>query len=181
MVIKGNNDISLRVVEESDAGFIFKLRTDSDLNKHISSTSGTIEDQVAFIKKYKEREVKKIEYYFIIDYKETAVGTLRIYNIDYEKSTFTWGSWIIERGNPGEVALSSAYMSYFFGFEYLNLQKALIDVRKENKKASDFYNLYCNFLYEDELNYYLDFNKSEMNRYVDKFKNRIPSEVVSYE
>ncbi len=176
----GNNGVNLRTVDESDADFIFKLRTDSDLNRHISSTTGTVEDQIAFIKKYKEKELQKLEYYFIIEYNEKSVGTVRLYNIDYDKSNFTWGSWIIERGNPGEVALSSAYMSYNFGFEYLGLQKALIDVRKDNKKAFELYSVYCNFLYEDDLNYYLDFNKSDMNRYVDKFKNRIPSEVTSF-
>ena len=48
-----------------------------------------------------------------------------------------------------------------------------IDVRKHNKKAFDIYSLYCDFLYEDELNYYFEFKKENFSKFTDKFKNKI--------
>lgn len=178
MQIEGSNGVVLRIVQSNDAQFILNLRTDSELNQHLSQVGVNLQDQINFIEKYKEREKNKLEYYFIIEYKNNLVGTVRLYNINYDNSTFIWGSWIIKKGNPGEVALSSAYMTYYFGFNYLNLDKALIDVRKENKSVCEFYKLYCSFLYEDELNYYLEFKKEDFNKYVNRFKSRICENIV---
>ena len=178
MKIDGDNGVSLRTAKETDAEFILKLRIDPELNRYLSKVTGTLEDQTAFLKKYKEKEKQKTEYYFIIEHQNKPVGTVRLYNINYESGIFTWGSWIVEKGNPGEVALSSAYMSYYFGFHYLNLEKALIDVRKDNIKVCEFYKLYADFLHEDEIDCYLEFKKSNFNRFIEKFQNRIPNNVL---
>lgn len=177
MIIEGDNQVKLRTVVVDDVKFILKLRTDPELNQHLSKVSGTLDDQINFIKKYKEKEKNKLEYYFIIEYKNNPVGTVRVYNISYEKEAFTWGSWMVAKNNPGQVALSSAYMSYYFGFNYLNLNKALIDVRKENKYVFKFHQTYCDFLYEDELNYYLELKKENFSRFINKFKSRISKKI----
>jgi RimJ/RimL family protein N-acetyltransferase len=177
MKILGNNNVVLRTIEISDAEFILDLRTNQELSKHLSQVNGSIENQIKFIENYKIRENAKLEYYFIIEYNNKPVGTVRLYNINYEKSTFTWGSWIVQRGNPGEVALSSAYMTYYFGFNKLGLQKAEIDVRKENKSVYKFHKTYCDFLYEDELNYYLEFKKEDFGRFVDRFGIRVSESI----
>ena len=177
MRITGDNEVSLVAVEEKDAKFIYDLRIDTDLNKYLSQTSNILEEQINFIKNYKTKEQNKLEYYFLIEYKKNPVGTVRIYNIDYQKSEFTWGSWIVQRGNPSEVALSSAHMSYYFAFNYLDLNKAILNVRKENKSVLGFHKSYCDFLFEDELNCYFELKKTDLNLFVDKFQNRIPNDI----
>lgn len=182
IIIEGDNNIRLRLVQYYDASFIFELRSDKELNQYLSQITGTVEDQVSFIKNYKEKESNKIEYYFIIEYKYCPVGTLRLYNIDYKKSSFTWGSWIIKRGNPVEVALSSAYMSYYFAYNELGLNKAEIDVKRDNKSVFKFHAKYCEFLYEDEVNYYLELKKENLSRYENRFIDRIPKNItLNYE
>jgi RimJ/RimL family protein N-acetyltransferase len=173
MLVAGDNFVSLKTVEESDAGFILKLRTNPELNKHLSQVEDSLENQINFIKKYKDREKEKIEYYFIIQYKNNPVGTVRIYNIDYAKSTFTWGSWMVEKGNPGEVALSSAYMSYYFAFNYLNLDTALFDCRIDNNKALSIYKAFASAIKSDSINHYFEFKKKDLSKFIDNFESRI--------
>lgn len=178
MRINSDNDVSLRSVELSDAQFILHLRLNPELGAFLSKTTNSIEMQREFIEKCKLKEFQKLEYYFIIEYQNIPVGTVRLYNIDYQKSTFTWGSWIVQRGNPGHVALSSAYMTYYFGFNNLNLQKALIDVRKENTSVLKLYNTYCDFRYEDEIDCYLEFKKENFYKFTEKFQSKIPTKIM---
>ena len=53
----------LREVDLDDAEFIYSLRTDANKSKHLSVTSGKIDDQLAYIKRYKESVT---DYYFVI-------------------------------------------------------------------------------------------------------------------
>ncbi|EFB5190522.1 GNAT family N-acetyltransferase, partial [Escherichia coli] len=70
-------------VEISDAEFIYSLRIDSRLNKHISSINGTIIDQTRWIEDYKKREKNNEEFYFIIKRTDNdkKIGTIRLYDI----------------------------------------------------------------------------------------------------
>ena len=61
--------LHVRLVNEDDAAFIVKLRTDERLGQFIHATSPDVEQQKAWIRKYKEREAEGLEYYFIF-YKE---------------------------------------------------------------------------------------------------------------
>ena len=54
-----------RFVNESDAEFIVKLRTDPVLGKWIHSTDSDIENQKQWLREYKERERNGLDYYFI--------------------------------------------------------------------------------------------------------------------
>ena len=57
--------LQLRFVNEDDAEFIIKLRTDPKLGKFIHSTSSDIEEQKKWIRAYKKREQAGTDYYFI--------------------------------------------------------------------------------------------------------------------
>ena len=59
--------IKMRLINEADAEFVVKLRTDKKLGKYISWTSNNIEDQIGWIKEYKKREAKQKEFYFIFE------------------------------------------------------------------------------------------------------------------
>lgn len=150
------NKIILRLVEE-DSYFILKLRQNKELNKYISSTDITVEQQKEWIKKYKIREKKEEEYYFIILNKEMKqpCGTVRIYNIDKINKVATWGSFILDFTRPDGASKDVIDISLNFAFKELKLKKIELDVRKVNKKAIHIYEK-NGFLKEkeDDINYY---------------------------
>jgi hypothetical protein len=177
MILTGNNGVTLRLVISSDAQFILDLRRDPKLNSHLSLSTETVEAQQNFITQYKKRENSGLEYYFITENNSNAVGCVRIYNINKDTKTFTWGSWVVQRNNPGYIAISSAYLSYYFAFNYLLLNIALFDVRNGNTSVKDLYKLYADTIYEDKVNCYFSFAKNDFYRFKDKFRHKIPSEV----
>ncbi|WP_293960497.1 GNAT family N-acetyltransferase [uncultured Fusobacterium sp.] len=151
------NKIILRLVEEEDSYFILKLRQNKELNKYISSTDITVEQQKEWIKKYKIREENKEEYYFIILNKEMnqPCGTVRIYNIDKINKVATWGSFILDFTRPDGASKEVIDISLNFVFKELKLKKIELDVRKANKKAIHIYEK-NGFIREkeDDINYY---------------------------
>ena len=86
MVIKINElkskTIHLKLVAENDAKFICDLRSNPELNKHISQSSALVEEQQAWIRKYKDRERNNEEFYFIIYRNDNneRIGTVRLYD-----------------------------------------------------------------------------------------------------
>jgi RimJ/RimL family protein N-acetyltransferase len=130
--------LRLRLVEPADAAFIHALRTDPAFNAHLSPVTGTVADQKAWITAYKRREAAGEEFYYIIERQDgVPCGTVRLYGII--ENSFTWGSWILNADKPPKAALDSALQSFAIGFEQLGLARADIDVRKDNRKAIDFY------------------------------------------
>jgi RimJ/RimL family protein N-acetyltransferase len=121
-----------------DAAFIHGLRTDPALNQHLSSVTGTIENQRAWIEAYKLREAAGEELYYVIErYDGCPCGVVRLYEITEE--TFTWGSWILNADKPSKAALESALLVYEVGFEQLKKQRAVFDVRADNNRTLRFH------------------------------------------
>lgn len=133
------NTVILRLVEQSDAEYIWKLRTDSRYNTHLSPVSGTPDDQRRWIEGYKKKESSGRDYYFIILRRDdrTPCGTIRIYDIENE--SFTWGSWILDENKPAKAALDSALQIYSIAFDVLKLKKSVFDVRKDNARTLAFH------------------------------------------
>ena len=123
----------LRLVEESDAEFILSLRMTENLSMYISKTNVSIKKQREWIACYKQREIDKEEFYFIILSDDKPVGTIRIY--DVVGSSFRWGSWIIHPGSRIQTAIESMLNLYFISFECMNLRIAKVDVRNDNKNV----------------------------------------------
>lgn len=137
MLIQGQR-IELTLVQPWDAEYIYSLRTNSRYNQFLSAVTGTVEDQRQWIAAYKSREVKGTEYYFIIKRLDgISCGVVRLYDIS--NNSFTWGSWILDHNKPPKAALESGLLSFGFGFEQLNLSKALFEVRRANTHAQTFY------------------------------------------
>ena len=135
--IEGRN-LALRLILPSDAAYVFSLRTNPLYNRHISEVTGNVDDQRAWIERYKCRESRLAEFYYIIERLDGSVcGTVRIYNI--QDGCFTWGSWVLDHNKPAKAAFESAILSLGVGFDCLNLEKALIDVRITNEHAERFY------------------------------------------
>lgn len=159
-IIISDSKIKIRLVVESDAEFILKLRNDERLKMHISPTSTSIADQIEWIKKYKKREQEEIEFYFIFeDINGKMWGTIRLYNITDE--SFTIGSWLCLPGENENIAIKSWLLCIQFGFEKLNYNHCLFDIRKTNKTVLYFAKLFKpELINQDELNFYFNLDKN---------------------
>jgi RimJ/RimL family protein N-acetyltransferase len=133
--------IKLTLADECDAEFIFGLRTNESLNKHLSSISGDVNSQKKWLLDYKLREQKGLEYYFIIKRKvdDFKIGTVRLYDFNELSKSFCWGSWILTEGKTKSSAIESALLVYQFAFESLGFEQSHFDVRKENVKVRAFH------------------------------------------
>ena len=151
--------ISLRLVEEGDAEFISKLRSDEKLSKFLSYTSPEIIDQVKWIQNYKTKEKAGLEYYFVaLDQSGVKYGTIRLYNLD-EKS-FEIGSWLFQSNSPIGIAVKAHFIGFETGFEVLKAEYCKFEIRKLNstviKYMKDFE---TTLIGEDELNFYYTLSK----------------------
>ena len=79
-----------RLVDESDAEFIVRLRNDDKLSRYIHSSCPDVESQKEWIREYKKREQEGSEYYLIFLKEDKRVGLNRIYRI--HEGIFTTGS-----------------------------------------------------------------------------------------
>lgn len=162
--------IHIRLAEVSDAKFIYSLRINESLNKHISKVDGTVEDQVAWLEKYKEKESAELEYYFIIGRNDNSrpIGTVRVYGITGD-NCFCWGSWILNSEKTHTAAIESAYLLYKFAFEEKHFQSAYFQVDNENTQVISFHKKTgAIFVNKDEINE----NFIYTNDCYNKFKNR---------
>ena len=74
-------------VEEFDAQFILDLRT-KEKAKYLSKTDNNLDNQINWIKNYKNREKDGKEFYFVIENKENEkIGLVRAYNIKDNSAT----------------------------------------------------------------------------------------------
>ena len=130
--------LKLRLVERQDADYIHDLRMQPRYNRYLSPVTGDVEDQRAWIERYKQAESRREQLYYVIERHDgVRCGLVRLYDITPE--TFTWGSWILDENKPPKAALESAMLSFYIGFGPLELPRALVDVRIENERAASLY------------------------------------------
>jgi len=75
--------LALRLIEPSDAEYVYGLRTDPAMNTHLSEVRGIAEDQRNWIIGYKNRERAGTEYYYVIERLSDGerCGLVRLYDI----------------------------------------------------------------------------------------------------
>lgn len=115
-----NYGMHARLVQESDAKFIFRLRSDSTKSKYLHDIEGGVENQIEWIRKYKVREEEGTDYYFIFFRNEIPVGLMRIYNI--HDKTFTGGSWIMSPEATMEEVIVCPIMLREIAFDVLGME-----------------------------------------------------------
>jgi RimJ/RimL family protein N-acetyltransferase len=166
--IQGKN-IFFRSVNVDDAEFILSLRLDGSLNKFINKVPPSIEQQKSWINKQRNREG---DYYFLIQDKDrNAIGTISVYDINFEKKTFNWGRWILKPNAPIYAMIESTLLVYHYAFKTLELCKALSDVRLGNYKVINFHLSYGSKIYKiDEQNAYYTFESSQFQYLINKYK-----------
>lgn len=122
----------LRLVQDSDAQFIYDLRADALLSRHLSAAPASLHAQKEWIARYLTRHLRGMEHYFIIETSAGSVGTARMYDYDPVNGSFTWGSWIIRRGEPPARAISVMIQIYDIGFRAIGFSQAKFEVKPDN-------------------------------------------------
>lgn len=130
--------LTFRLVQESDAEFIYRLRTNPDLSKYIHDVEGGVEGQVKWIRNYKIREEEGTDYYFIFFKNNEPVGLNRIYSI--HDKTYTGGSWVMAPNSPMEVVVAVPLIKREIAFEIMGMEYEddYDGVHIENKKVIKF-------------------------------------------
>ncbi|WP_283597170.1 GNAT family N-acetyltransferase [Photobacterium phosphoreum] len=165
--------VGLRLVQSSDAEFIYNLRINDNLNKYLSSIFGGIENQRQWIEKYKEKEYSKEEFYFIIYRKDTheSIGTVRLYDFIKAKNSFCWGSWILNENKTRYAAVESALLVYELAFKKLEFEQSHFEVRKENIKVVDFHRKFgAKQVDDNEIEFFFTYSKNEYIDFSKKYK-----------
>lgn len=166
--------LALRLIEPSDAEYVYGLRTDTVLNAHLSQIIGTRDDQLNWIMKYKKREEAGKEYYYVIERLSDGqrCGLVRLYGIS--EGRFTWGSWILDSNKPPKAALESAVILYEIGFIVLGLNQAVFDVRKDNEHTLSFHTRFgAQKTGEDNDNCYFKYSRQQFENVDRQFYRRI--------
>ena len=109
-----------RFVEEEDAQFIIKLRTNEHA-RYMNDVSSDLEEQIAWIKHYKEREKKGEDYYFIFFKDDIPIGLNRIY--DMHEGVFSTGSWTFAQDAPFGTAFLAQVVCRDIAFYDLGLER----------------------------------------------------------
>ena len=152
--------IQVRLVEESDAEFILKIRTDPKLSRFIHATDDSVEKQRDWIREYKKKEAEGKEYYFLYSKDGVAFGVNRIYDIHSERVTL--GSWVCQQGLPFELPVLSLVILYEIVLGQLLYDCIYFECRKQNKKVIKTNLLLgAEQISEDDLYYYFIMRKEK--------------------
>lgn len=124
--------LHVRLVREEDAEFIVKLRNDPQKARYISITSNSVDDQIKWIRLYKEREKEGRDYYFMYSYQDKLAGVNRIYDI--EENHFIHGSWVFGDDIPPYCALAAGIIAREVAYDTLGLDVEIdtAGVHKDN-------------------------------------------------
>ena len=134
--------VECRLVEEQDAEFIVGLRNDAKLGRYLHTT-GSVSNQIDWIRQYKKREAEGIEYYFIFSKNGVPFGLWRMYNIDWIHLTYTGGSWVCTPGTSTDVSFTTVLIVDDIR-ETLGLLINIYEVQKGNTVVIKYHrNILC--------------------------------------
>jgi RimJ/RimL family protein N-acetyltransferase len=151
--------LSFRNVVVNDAEFILSLRTDAEKSRYLSSVTGALSDQQAWLHRYSQKED---QVYFIIDYMGEPIGTVRLY--DPQGASFCWGSWVLSDKRPSHAAIESALMVYSYALDHLGFEKAHFDVRKGNIRVWQFHERFGALRVEEsEMDFFYQIDRAAIN------------------
>lgn len=168
--------VRLRYANVGDAEFIHSLRIDPLRNSHVSAVAGGPENQRKWLEAYKARELAGAEHYFIIELEGSAIGTVRIYDI--QGDSFCWGSWMMKPGVPASCAMESAVLIYEFAFYSLGFARSRFDVRKANSRVVAFHQRFgATVVRESDIDFFFDYPKSAYDKVRAKYKRFITGDV----
>ena len=167
-----SKNLHLRDANETDAAFILSLRADPTRSKFLSQTSALIDDQITWMKHYKDRNDQA--YFIIQDKTSSKLGCVRMYNP--KGTSFEWGSWLIVEGSAPYVALESALSIYSFA-RRLGFLTAKIHVRRDNYAVWKFHeNVFGAVLVkETDIDRFYEVSADEIDKRLERYKRFLPS------
>lgn len=129
----------LRPITDNDAAFVVELRSNPDLNRYLHASSNRVEDQLAWLANYYEREG---DYYFVVERRVSGAfeGLISIYDIDTAALSGYWGRWILYPGSL--AAVESVWLIFRIAFELLKLNCVYSRTVGENEKVVSFHDSY---------------------------------------
>lgn len=131
--------VHCRLVNETDASFIVKLRTDERRSRYIHATENDVETQIQWIRNYKLRENMGIEYYFIYEVDGAPFGVNRVY--DMHQDHCTEGSWVCLPLEDSSKTIASALIIRDIIFEVFRFEYDLFNVSVGNSKVKKFHKI----------------------------------------
>lgn len=141
--------LTFRDANVDDAAFILSLRTDEKKSRFLSAVSADLSAQQAWLTSYAS---SKGQAYFIIEYQNEPIGTVRLY--DAQQYSFCCGSWILKDGRPVQAAMESALMVYSYAIDHLGFKDAHFTVHKANQRVCEFHERFgAQRIKEDEIEY----------------------------
>ena len=102
------------------------------------------------MREYKTRGQR--EFYYIIHRRDNdlPIGTIRIYDFGIRKSSFCWGSWILNKDKTISAALESCIFIFDKGFYELGFYHNHGNIVKTNTKVIRFHKKRIAIVDEDE-------------------------------
>lgn len=168
--------LHVRLVQESDAAFILRLRTNEKLSQYLHATDSDIQKQIEWTRTYKQRERDGIDYYFIYSHNGVDFALNRIYDIN--NTSGTGGSWICAPNTEVEHSIATLLIMRDILFETLNLEYDIFEVRKNNKHVQKIHKMLgAKQTGERELDYLYSLSRED---YMKNKKNIINLLNISY-
>lgn len=152
--------LSFRDATVADAVFILSLRTDENKSRYLSAVSADLNAQQTWLKGYEDSQDQA---YFIIEYQDKPIGTVRLY--DAQQDSFCWGSWILKDSRPSQAAMESALMVYSYAVNTLGFQSSHFDIRKGNERVWKFHERFgAQRIAETDLDYLYTLNRESIEQ-----------------
>jgi hypothetical protein len=149
-----------RFVNEKDAEFIVKLRTDEKRGRFIHSTDSDVEKQVEWLREYKQCEAKGEEYYFIYEVNGQPFGVNRIYEIQDDHCTE--GSWVCLPIEDSSKTIATSLIIRDIMFEILQFDYDIFDVRLGNTKVKKFHKISgASIVGQNDIDYFFRLDKED--------------------
>lgn len=166
--------LSFRDATVADATFILSLRTDENKSRYLSAVSADVNAQQTWLKDYEDSQSQA---YFIIEYQDEPIGTVRLY--DAQQNSFCWGSWILKDGRPSQAAMESALMVYSYAVDDLGFQASHFDVRKGNDRVWKFHERFgAQRIAETDLDYLYTLSHQSIERSRMAYSKFLPIDVA---
>jgi hypothetical protein len=131
--------LKISLIQDDDAEFICTIRNDFKA-RHLNGSANGINEQIEWIHKYKVRENKEQEYYFVFWNGLDRIGTIRFIKMD--DLTFESGSWLFVDSIPFVITIKAELFCKDFAFEYYNFKFCYFYMNKKNIQVIRYHNLF---------------------------------------
>lgn len=136
--------VTLKSATLDDAAYTLSIRQDPEFTKYLPEITGSLEDQIAWLKKQRETPD---DYFFVVwDHNNKPLGTVGVFDI--ESDTPKSGRLAL-RGNALEN-IEAQYLAFRFAFSELSVSSLWGFIYAENHRAIRFAQVFGVTIYDPE-------------------------------